>query len=451
MTKTLTLSPDEHRYAVRTTAEFLSESAAILNRRPPRSARLTIAAVAGLIASAIAIAVVMPVERVVTAKGRIASETPHIVVQPIETSIVREILVREGQEVKAGQLLATLDPTFSQADQTSVSRQVASLAAEVERLKAEIDSRDYQPASGDSFGLLQRRFFEARRAQYQASISAYQAKISSLETTRTQLQSEIDVNRERLKLSQESEAMKGALVQQKFASRADALKARDWTLEVTGTLRELEGRLETNNHDIQSLNSQLENQRQQWRSDAMAQLVKQQGELNGAVEQLNKADKRHDLIELKAPEDAVVLQVGEISIGSVAQTAQKMFVLVPQSARLEVEAQISTQDQGFIKVGQPVEVKLDAWPFGRYGGLKGEVRAISADSLTVSRDSEGEGRNVYIAKVRIADPRLKTSPPDFRLVPGMTLTTDIVVGDQTVAAYLFDRALPSVREGLREP
>ncbi|MDQ0456182.1 HlyD family type I secretion periplasmic adaptor subunit [Rhizobium paknamense] len=455
MTKTLTLSPDEHRFAVRTTAEFLSESAAILNRAPPRSARLTIAAVAALIASAIAISVLMPVERVVTAKGRIASESPHIVVQPIETSIVREILVREGQEVKAGQLLATLDPTFSQADQTSVSRQVASLSAEVERLKAEIDGRDYQAKPGDSFGLLQRRFFEARRSQHEASMASYKAKIASLETTRAQLQSELDVNRERLKLSEESEAMKGALVQQKFASRADALKARDWTLEVTGTMRELEGKLTASDHEIQSVQAQMEDQAQQWRSDAMAQLVKQQVQLNAANEELNKADKRHDLIELKAPEDAVVLQIGEISIGSVAQTAQKMFTLVPKSARLEVEAEISTQDQGFLKVGQPVEIKLDAWPYGRYGGLKGEVRAISGDSLTVSRKTDdntrSDSRSIYIAKITITDPRLKVTPADFRLIPGMTLTTDIVVGDQTVAAYLFDRAIPAVGEGLREP
>ncbi|BCH63920.1 HlyD family type I secretion periplasmic adaptor subunit [Agrobacterium vitis] len=456
MTKTLTLSPDEHRYAVRTTAEFLSESASILHRTPPKSARMTIATVAALITSAVLLSVFMPVERVVTARGRVASEAPNTVVQPLETSIVREILVREGQDVKAGQLLATLDPTFSRADQTTASRQMASLSAEVERLKAEIDGRDYQPRDGDSFGKLQRRFFEARRSQYEASMSTFKAKISSLQTTQAQLQQELTVNRQRLSLSEESEAMKSALVEKKYASRADGLKAKDWVLEVTGTIREVEGKLESGAHDIQSVQSQMEDQAQQWRSDAMGQLVKQQVALNAAIEELNKADKRSDLIELKAPEDATVLQIGEISIGSVAQTAQKMFVLVPKAARLEVETEISTQDQGFIKVGQPVDIKLDAWPFARFGGLRGTVRAVSPDSLKVSR---GDGaatqgaseRTFYIAKITIDDPHLKSNPADFNLIAGMTLVTDVVVGDQTVAAYLFDRVVPVVSEGMREP
>ncbi|MCM2290772.1 HlyD family type I secretion periplasmic adaptor subunit [Allorhizobium sp. BGMRC 0089] len=459
MTKTLTLSPDEHRYAVRTTAEFLSESATILHRAPPRSARLTILTVAAMIVAAILISALMPIERVVSARGQVSSVAPHIVVQPIETSIVRQILVHDGQEVTAGEVLATLDPTFSRADQTSLSRQVASLTAEVARLKAEIDGHDYVPIPNDSFGQLQRRFFEARRQQYQASMANYQAKIASLETTQAQMQAELDVNRKRLALSEEGEAMKDKLVQQKFASRADALKSKDQTLSVTAQIKELEGKLASGAHDIDSVTAQMHDQMQQWRSDAMGQLVKQQVQLNGAIEELAKADKRHDLIELRAPEDATVLEIGDFSIGSVVQTAQKMFILVPKSSQMEVEAKISTQDQGFLHVGQDVDIKLDAWPFARYGGLKGKVRSISQDSLNTGRDetarnsdqSGASGQPYYIARITIVDRKLKVTPPDFKLMAGMTLTADVVVGDRTIGSYLFDRVVPVMTEGMREP
>lgn len=450
MTKTLSLSPDEHRYAVRTTAEFLSESAGILHATPPRSARLTITALAALIACAIGLAVVMPIERVVSAKGRVASQAPHTVVQPLETSIIRQIHVREGQVVKAGDMLATLDPTFSQADQTTIRREVASLTAEVLRLRSEIDGTDYLPADGDSFSLLQRRFFQARRSQYQAALESYRSRSAALSTNRAQLQSELDLYRQRLALSQESEAMKAELVKKKFASRADALQAADLRLDVQSTIAELDGQLQSNVHELGALKAQEENYVQQWRSDAMSMLVTQEGKLNSALEQLAKADKRHDLIGLRAPQDAVVLQIGDISIGSVVETAQKMFILVPADSGLEVEAEISTQEQGYIQVGQEVEIKLDAWPYARHGSLRGRVRTISADSLTVSQGTSAN-RSVYLAKIDITDPTLKTNPSDFRLIAGMTLTADVVVGDQTVAAYLFDRVVPVVTEGMREP
>lgn len=451
MFKALTLLPDDADASQNAASEFISDSAEILNAAIPKAARMTVTVVAAFVGVAILLSILIPIERVVSSTGRIISEAPHVVIQPIETSIVREIHVREGQRVNKGEILATLDPTFSEADATSWRRQVGALKAEIERLYDEVDGRPYQPLGNDLFTELQQRYYSARRSQYDSAITNLNGKVAAIEALRTQLSSELHLFGQRLDILKQTEEMKASLVERQAISKMELLQVSDNRLELERQIAELQGQLSTSANDLESAKAARDNYVQQWRSDAMQQLVKQQGELNSAMEQLSKADKRHELIEMRAPQDAIVLQVGDISVGAVVQTAQKMFILVPADAKLEVEAEISTLEQGFVHPGQEVEVKLDAWPFAKYGGLKGTVRSLSADSVTIGKTNESSGKAVYLAKIDLDSPELDSRPAGFGLVPGMTLTSDIVVGKRTLAGYLFERASPALTEGMREP
>ena len=146
-----------------------------------------------------------------------------------------------------------------------------------------------------------------------------------------------------------------------------------------------------------------------------------------------------------------MLQTGDISVGSVIESAKKMFVLVPVDSPLEVEAEIRATDQGYVKVGQKVQLKLDAWPYAKHGMAEGIVRTISGDSFTQNPQSGAPTAPVYLAKVDITKVDLKGTPSDFRLVPGMPLTADVVVGAETLMNYVLSSAIPVLTEGMREP
>ena len=146
----LALSPAAKRAVSRTISHFQSDSAEILDAPTPLAARLTLHVLAAIIVAGIGLSAIVPLEQVVTARGRVTSVSPKIVVQPLETSIIRQINVREGQVVKAGDVLATLDPTFSTADVTTLTQKIASLEAETARLAAELADQPYVPANQDA-------------------------------------------------------------------------------------------------------------------------------------------------------------------------------------------------------------------------------------------------------------------------------------------------------------
>ena len=166
-------------------------------------------------------------------------------------------------------------------------------------------------------------------------------------------------------------------------------------------------------------------------------------------------------MNLTAPEDAVVVKVPNLSAGAIAMDAQPLFNLVPLNAPLEVDAQIDSQDIGFIKVGDPVTIKFDAYKFMEHGTGKGVVKTISQDAFTeastqdaMTRRDEGAGssRTPYFdARITLTAMNLHDVAKNFRMSPGMTLEADIVVGKRTILWYLVGGALRSGAEALQEP
>jgi HlyD family secretion protein len=437
--------------ALRASQEFASDTQAIIGLRVPFIARVTVQSLVALIAICIVLAIVMPVERVVSARGRVAVSGQRIMIQPYETSVVRSIDVKPGQSVKAGDVLATLDPTFSEADLSALKRSVASLSAEVARLKAESEDVPYKPAGDDLYSRLQLKIYNSRRAQYTFGVASYDGKIASQKSQIDDANKQIEYFQQRLDVVSELEGMKNKLAQKQVGSRADLLNVAAARIDVQRSIAQAQGGIDSANHELAVLEVQLESFKEKWLSDIDTQLVDRQGDLERTREQLAKADKRADLVQLKAPQDAVVLDVADFSVGSVIESAKQMIALVPSDAPLEVEAEITTTDQGFVTVGQPVDLKFDAWPSGQHGSARGVVRSISADTLNFSDKSGAASRSVYLARIDVQSTDLKKVPSDFRLVPGMTLTADIMIGDHTVAEYLVDRAVPTLTEGFREP
>jgi HlyD family type I secretion membrane fusion protein len=198
---------------------------------------------------------------------------------------------------------------------------------------------------------------------------------------------------------------------------------------------------------------------QQWKAQISQELTLRTRNLSDATEGLRKATLRRDLVDLRADQEAVVLTVAKVSVGSVMQSGEQLITLVPTNAPLEVETRIAAADAGYVHPGQKVAIKFDTFPFVQYGMAEGTVRIISSDSFSGSQEtqrgsvvSQGENSAVFY-KARVAVDALKMHgvPGGFQLKPGMPVTADIKAGERTVLSYLFARILPVALEGMREP
>jgi HlyD family secretion protein len=445
--------------------EFQSPSAAIIAMPIPFSSRSAGWIVFLMFAAFVAVATLMPISKVVTGTGRVISSAPELVVQPLETSIVRSIDVHEGEAVHKGQLLAKLDPTFAEADMKTYAAQVSNLSALVDRYRAEISGKPFDYTGDDPNMALQAAIYAQRQAQYKATVQSYDQKIASLRATVDRALSDVAGYRQRLVVANDVEAMRDELQKLNVGSKLNTLAAKDNRLEMLRSLENAANAAASARNDMESAIGERDAFIQQWRADIAEKLSQQTSALSDARENYNKAKLRTQMVELRAERDATVLSIARVSPGSVIQSGQQLFTLEPRDAPLEVEALISGGDSGYVGVGDHVTLKFDTFPYTRYGTAKGTVQVISPNSFTqadatqsanvpnsgVPLPPQQAGIPYYVARISIDKIDLHDVPRGFGVTAGMPVTADISVGKRTIMSYLLNRVLPLAQDAMREP
>jgi HlyD family secretion protein len=440
--------------------EFQSPTAAVIAERPSVASRATIWTIGFAIVSSIAIMGVYPVDRVVAVPGKVVSKTANLVVQPLDTSIIRQIDVREGQLVHAGDSLARLDPTFARADVGSLDAQVASLQAEVDRLEAETNDRAYNP-DGSPASQLQAMIFAQRHAERTAHLENYRQKIDSAQSQIARTTSDIVNYAEELRAAQAKEGIRKQLEKLQLGSKLNTLDAGAQRADVNRSLQAAFAANAAAKSDLEALMSERDGYVQQTRSETSEQLTEQGRKLADAKDQQAKASLRSKLVDLRADRDAIVLNVAKVAAGSVVQSGDELITLVPADAPLEVEASIPARDAGFVSAGNHAVIKFDTFPYTTYGFATGTLTTVSADSFASPRDKPGrpaasrqdsaDGAAFFRANLSLDEMKLHNLPIGFRMTPGMPITADIKVGKRTVLSYLLAKVVPALTEGMREP
>jgi hemolysin D len=442
--------------------EFQSPSTAILNAPVPRGARHTAWIITSMFVAIVAAAGLIKIDEVVTAAGEVVSRTPTLVMQPLDTSIVRSLDVHVGQQVHAGEVLARLDPTFAAADLGSLVAQVSSLQAQVSRLQAEADGQAFAYFGSNSDLALQAAIYAQKKSEYDYRLQGYQEKIDSLVTQIAHANSDAQGYRARLAVATDVERMRRDLEKFNVGSKLNTLAAMDNRAEMERYMVGAEQSARQGARDLAAQVAERDGYVQSWHADISQQLSDAKGKLSDAREQLNKAQLHRQLVELRADRDATVLTVAKVSVGSVVQTGQQLITLMPTDAPLEVEANISGKDDGFVHVGDPVAVKFDTFPFMRYGLAYGTLRIVTPDSFTAVQDQQtvasgpvplppGSTEPYYRARISLDRIALRGMPEGFRLIPGMPVTADVKVGKRTILSYFLSRILPVASQGMREP
>lgn len=441
--------------------EFQWPSTAVANAPIPTVARSIVWIISSLVVALITLAALIPVDQVVTTRGHVVSQSPNIIVQPLETAIVRSIEVREGQLVTAGQLLARLDATFASADLTALATQFTTLEAEVARLKSEADGQPLSYDGLDPSWTLQASIFERRKAAYDAKLESFDRQRDELSSVISRSQSDTDGYRQRLAVATSIEKMRQQLEERKVGSRLNTLLAEDNSAEMSRALSNAAQTSEAAKRQQAAVAAQRDGYIQSWRAEVFQSLSDANSRMSDARELLNKAKLRKQLVELRSEADATVQSVAKVSVGSVLQSGERLITLVPADAVLEIETNIVGRSSGFVHVGDPVAIKFDTFPYSQYGLAHGTVRAVSPDSISAREQARDPNSSLamlpsdadlfYRTQISIDDVALHGVPAGFAVSPGMPVTADVKVGRRTVLKYILGAVMPIGQEAMREP
>jgi HlyD family secretion protein len=437
-----------------TDVEFLPDADEIERRPLPPYARITVHALAAMLVCFLAWASFAEIDEVVKAQGRLATPLSNIVVQPIETSIIRSIDVRVGQVVKKGERLATLDPTDADADQAQLRLKFDSLDTQVKRLNAELAGKAAPVETGtvSADTQLQDRLAGERRANFAAQVLRLNENIAK---TRAALETNLrdqQVLGDRTRSLREVETMQERLVDQKFGAKVNLLDARNKRMEVERDYTLAKNQEPEIRRELAGLDAEKQAFVNGWRQKIMEDMLSLTRDRDATAEQLKKGSLRRDKVMLTAPVDAMVQDIAKLSQGSVAQAAEKMFTLVPLGTALDAEVQIDSLDVGHVKQGDVAHIKLDAFPFQKHGTLDARVRTLSEDAFKRDTPNPETGTDAYyVSRLDLGKDMLKNMDPHARLLPGMTLTAEIVVGKRTVLSYLLWPLTKGLDEAIREP
>jgi HlyD family type I secretion membrane fusion protein len=436
---------------------FESETASVLLRTSPLNEHVILYVLAAMVVAALILMAVVRLDKVVNSTGSIVTAAGSIYVSPFDTGIVREVQVKPGEVVRKGQTLATLDPTFTHADLKQLQQRFASDEAAVLREEAELAGKPFTYSMTDPYQATQGGIWQKRQSEYRSNLANFDGQIRGIEAQIAQFRADAEKYGNRLKIAGDLENVYQPLLDKGYVSKLQLMQATDSRTEMSRLLADASNQANQARQTLDSLKAQRDAYIQKWHSDTGAQLVADRNDLDITRQNLAKAQKMSDLTTLDSPADAVVLRVGKVSAGSVATGGgalnvgqEPLFTLVPLDAPVEADVNIRAADIGFIKVGDPVQLKLDAYRFMQHGTAKGIIKTISEGSFTTDENNMAV-EPYFKVRVEIKEAQLRNVPKDFRLVPGMTLIGDIMVGKRTILSYLVDGALRTGSEAMREP
>lgn len=423
---------------------------------PAFAARRVLKCVAVLFGLALLWAVFARLEIVVVAEGRLVPETDMKIVQPAEAGIIRELLVREGDRVTAGQVLARLDSTLALADATALRQEAALKRLELRRIDAELAGQSMARDAGDEPQLFAR--MEARmRAHRQVLLDSLDAERAGRQRTEHELAA---ATRVQLKFEQSLPGLElEAAAHERLAAQGllGSLQAGARRREVQERMQELKAQQDTvaalgsmlDQHDrrLAQLASTYESGLHELRFETLASLVRLE-------EDLAKVAFREALLVLRAPQSGVISGLATTTSGAVLAPGTILLRLVPDDEPLLAEVLIHHRDIGFVSPGQSVHVKLAAYPFQKYGLLAGVVRSVGTDPGTHSSTVPDEwGRHAppaFRALVALNSQHLAAGDLVLPLAAGMQVSAEIVQGHRTVLEYLLSPVSRVVAEAGRE-
>jgi hemolysin D len=452
---------------------FLPAALEVVETPPSPTGRAAAWTIIVLFCLALAWASFGKIDIVASAPGKIIPSGRTKVIQPFETGVVRAIHVRDGESVRAGQILIELDTTMNEAERNHLRSDLMSAQLDTARLRAALsDSADpvaeFHPPAAASPGLVavQRQFLISQTAERQAKLAALDRQRAQKEAERATIAATIAKLDATIPLLQQRVDIRKGLSDKELVSKITFLETLHQLVDQQQDRNVQQSRYHEAEAALAAIIETGAQAEAEYRRTLSSDLVEAERKVAGLSEDLVKAEQRTKFQALTAPVDGMVQQLAVHTIGGVVTPAQSLLVVVPAESRLEIEAMVSNRDIGFVHAGQDVEVKVDTFPFTRYGLLHGKVLSVSQDAIVHDKpqdkpgdkvpgaetgSSEPKGQElVYAARVSLDRTQMQIDDNLVKLASGMAVTVEIKTGERAVLSYLLSPILKYKHEVLRE-
>ncbi len=398
------------------------------------------------------------VDVIVVGQGKLVSNR-DIVMKPLERAVIKSIEVHAGDVVKKDQVLINFDPELTMADVERLSADLNTYTALFERLRAEFYGTEYDPKfkptdKGAKDMTLQRAIFVQRTRYYNERLRYYDEYLNRLDASVKATSDSMHKQEEILKAMQNIEGIYSSLHEKKITSLKERLQIAINRMESESTLDKLRNSLVEQSHQRQTILSEKKSFIEEWRNSLSEKLVEARQNLNTTNKQYDKAMQMMSYIQLRAPCDAVVLDIASFSEGSAVREAEAVITLVPLDSAIEMEAEIRPMDIGKIQPGSEARVKLSAFPFQKHGTLLGTVRTISGNTFSKQQGEAGAagGGSYYKARLSLSG---KLHNLDDRnkifMIPGMEATAEIKTGTRRIIEFVTYPLIRGLDESFHEP
>ncbi|MFV1852191.1 MAG: HlyD family type I secretion periplasmic adaptor subunit [Thalassospira sp.] len=450
------LNPNSDQAKSRRSAEereFLPAAIEIMETPANPIGRTVALSLAGFFTIALAWAVIGEVDVVAVAQGRLVPTGGVKQIQPLEIGTVRAIHVRDGQHVEAGDLLIELDPTESEADKGQLLHERDAAALDIARLKTFLEGLDRREipalpkhaALNDEILQTAEQKLRSDLAAFFAKLAATDAEAAKLRAERASINAEIAKSRELLPLLVEREGSLSGLVSDGISTKPVWLEVKQQLIETKSNLEIYRNRLEEADASIMAAEKDRENLIAQTKQQTLEELLEARNKFQTAVITLRKAESREDRHQLRAPVSGTIQQLAVHTVRGVVSPAESLMVVVPDDVELEAVAKVQNKDAGFVATDQEAVIKIDSFPFTRYGKIDGKVKSISRDAI----QDEDLGL-VYEVRATLKASEIFADGRMVKLTPGMTASVEVKTGKRRIIEFLLSPVMKYGDEALRE-
>ncbi|MEO8145251.1 MAG: HlyD family type I secretion periplasmic adaptor subunit [Betaproteobacteria bacterium] len=434
-------------------AEFLPAILQLQEEAPSPLPRVVLWTVFALCGALVLWASFGRLDVVAVAEGRLVPKSQLRIVQPAEGGVMRELLVKEGERVRAGQVLARMDVRAAEADAATARNEIALRRLQLRRIDAELGGTRLAALPDDP-----PRLHAQVEAQRDARAQAHEASLAEQRTVVARARRDMQV-------AQETQAkLSGALPVLVEQERAFERLARDgyagklMLAQRSRERHEGEQDLRAQEHRVEAARATIDQGERRtsqiaagYRAQLQSERVEAEGQLARLLQELEKLSHRQKLAELRSPADGVVKDLATQTPGAVLSPGTVLLTLVPDGEALVAEVWLANQDAGFVAGGQSAKLKLASFPFQRYGMVDARVARVSADSTERSGDAaKNGGAFAYRAQLEPVSQELRLGEARHALLPGMQLTAEIKLAERSVLEYLLSPVQKIAAEAGRE-
>ncbi|MED5510880.1 MAG: HlyD family type I secretion periplasmic adaptor subunit [Pseudomonadota bacterium] len=430
--------------------EFMSEVSAATMESSPRTSHSLLLLTALFFVCAFWWASQTELDEVTRGEGKVIPSSKIQIVQNLEGGILSEVLVSEGEIVEKGDVLVRIDDTRFSSSFMESKLKYWELLARASRLESEARGEDLTLPDKlleerPELAAAERRLYETRQREVQSNIDVLEQQARQRQQELAETQAKLNKLRTSYELSNEELKMSEPLVSVGVISEVEILRLKR-------TVNDLRGEMETTRLAIPRIRSSLAEVRQKiedvkvrFQSEAASQLSEVQAELGRSQTTITSAEDRVSRTQVRAPVKGKINRLMINTVGGVIQPGEDIVEIVPVDDSLLIEAHIRPSDIAFLRPGQNAMIKFTAYDFSIYGGLPATLERISADTITNEEDE-----SFYLIYLRTEKNYIDSNKGPLEIIPGMTVTVDILTGKKTVLDYLLKPILKAKNEALRE-